>query len=121
VRHPLAALGVLLLSLAVPASAAEKPAAPGRVTYEGASIRDPFQWASEPVKAEARKAVGEMTFTLEGLVWRSDRPQAIINGQIVGKGGKIGTAEILDITEKGVKMQAKGQQFWLKPRGKEKS
>ena len=69
--------------------------------------------AENDVKSE----ISNITFTLEGLLWESDRPQAIVNGRIVEKGGNVQGAEVLAIDQKGVRMRYKGQEFILRPRG----
>ncbi|GEM_PF-2767002 len=80
------------------------------------AVRDPFNFSGAgPVqKTDKPKQTG---YTLEGIVWMSDRPQAIVNGKIVERGSKLDNAEILDIDEKGVKMRVDGKELLLKPRG----
>ena len=88
------------------------------VQYTGYSMRDPFR--DEFYKAEdggrvvnAGEGVRSSSFVLEGVVWNSKRPQAIVNGKIVELGGKIGDAKITAIDKKGVKIQTKEQEFYL--------
>lgn len=83
--------------------------------YEGGSLRDPFVPVNS-VEPNKKKKVESIAYALEGLVWESRKPQAIVNGQIVQKGSLVGQAEVMDIDEKGVKMKLNGKQFWLKPR-----
>lgn len=40
---------------------------------------------------------GPQRFILNGIVWDAARPSAIINGEIVEKGGRIGPCIVLDI------------------------
>jgi hypothetical protein len=40
---------------------------------------------------------GPLRFILKGILWDAARPSAIINGEIVEKGGRIGPCMVLDI------------------------
>ena len=44
-----------------------------------------------------------------GVVWNTDRPQAIINGQIVGIGDTVSGAKILDIKKMGITVLFQGR------------
>lgn len=88
------------------------------VQYTGYSLKDPFH--EESYKGEeghgvvkTKEGVQSSSFVLEGVVWNSKRPQAIMNGKIVELGGKIGDAEITAIDKKGVKIRTRGQEFYL--------
>lgn len=104
-----------LLLLAALVFAASPAAA---VEFEGPALRDPFSPSGKQPEKGVKGKIGEIGFTLEGLIWQSERPQAIVSGKIVEPGSTVNDAEVLDITEKGVKMRYKGQVFILKPRGK---
>lgn len=104
------------------ASAAEdaRPA----IVYEGASYRDPFTASPEgkdKEKEAVRTQIGQMSFTLEGVLWKGTMPQAIVNGKIVTEGSRVGEAEVLEITQNGVKMRFKNQTFVLRPKGNQTS
>lgn len=110
------AVFAILISVAAAASAAE---APVEAVYGGEGQRNPFAAPSQgPAPVDAKEEIANLTFSLEGLIWESDRPQAIINGKIVEPGADVQGAEVLDIDKKGVKMRYKGQVFILRPRGK---
>ena len=88
------------------------------VQYTGYALKDPFH--EESYKGEEGRGVVRVeegvqspSFVLEGVVWNSKRPQAILNGKIVELGGKIGGAEIVAIDKKGVKIRTRGQEFYL--------
>ena len=88
------------------------------VEYTGYSLRDPFHdefYQAEESQSVVRTSEGvqSSSFVLEGVVWNSKRPQAILNGKIVELGGKIGDAEIVAIDKKGVKIRRNGQEFYL--------
>lgn len=86
------------------------------VQYNGYNYRDPFQSEQQMVTGEAGKKINLKSLSLEGFVWNSDKPQAIINGKIVKRGSKIGNAEVVDIQKEGVKLRYQGQEFYLKRR-----
>jgi len=53
--------------------------------------------------------------SVTGLVWNSDRPQAIVNGQVVNIGDFISGTEILDITKNGVNIIYQEKTATIKP------
>ena len=88
------------------------------VQYTGYSLRDPFYDESYGVEegrgiVKTQEGVQSSPYVLQGVVWSSKRPQAILNGKIVELGGKIGDAEITAIDKKGVKIRTRGQEFYL--------
>ncbi len=85
------------------------------IEYKGRAFRDPFSDASS-TGSSVKDEIAAMALTLEGLVWNTAKPKAIVSGQIVGVGGKVGKAEVLDIKKEGVKMRYKGQDFYLRKR-----
>lgn len=96
---------MLVMTLPGPASAVE---------YTGKVHRDPF---GETVSATSVKdEIGAMGLTLEGVVWNTAEPRAIVSGKIVKVGGRLNGIEILDIGREGVKMRYKGQEFYLRKR-----
>jgi hypothetical protein len=56
-------------------------------------------------------------YALTGLVWNTDRPQAILNGKIVSVGDQIEQWTITAINKKGVALTAQNQTFWIEPKG----
>jgi hypothetical protein len=85
------------------------------VQYTGFQHRDPFT-DPERQSDNDREGFSVRSLNLEGFVWNSGKPQAIINGKVVKEGGKIGDAEVLQIGKDGVKMRYRGQEFLLKRR-----
>ena len=53
--------------------------------------------------------------TISGVVWNSDRPQAIINGQVVDVGDKISEMEIVSISKSQIDVLYLGEKFTLTP------
>ena len=62
--------------------------------YDSQGKRDPF--VSLERSEEGLKLTG---FSLEGILWNSERPLAIINDQIVTRGDVVQGAEVVDIKE----------------------
>lgn len=89
----------------------------GAVEFEAGSARDPFasfidrEGDRRPVRPSVRKIY--KGYVLEGLVWNSSQPQAIINGTVVRVGDTIGSAKVLDISKNGVKLQDAEREFSL--------
>ena len=55
------------------------------------------------------------TLTLTGLVWNTNRPQAIINGQVLDQGDTIDGAQIVSIQKTGVELVFAGTNMSIKP------
>ena len=64
-----------------------------------------------PIKSDAAMP----TLHITGIIWNSDRPQAIINGEIIDIGDKISNAEVLDIRKSGVEVSFEGSTKIFKP------
>ncbi len=78
------------------------------VDYTGDLARDPF---FSPNKGSVS---GEDLFKLNGVVWGVGAPKAIIDGKVVGIGGRIHGAEVLEITKDGVKINYNGKEIYLR-------
>ncbi len=52
---------------------------------------------------------------VKGLVWNTDRPQAIINDQVVGVGDRVGETTIRSITRNGIGFEFMKTHFTLNP------
>jgi hypothetical protein len=53
------------------------------------------------------------TFSLEGIAWSSDRPFALINGQVVGPGGFVDGVNLTEVAQDRVVLQKDGRRFEL--------
>ncbi|MCM8779379.1 MAG: general secretion pathway protein GspB [Candidatus Omnitrophica bacterium] len=84
------------------------------IKYFGGNYRDPFLSALPQEKpVEKIEKVNPPDLKLQGIVWGSDKPRAIINGIVLGKGDKIGEAEIVEIRKEGVEFIYKEHFFFL--------
>ena len=54
-------------------------------------------------------------FMITGLVWNTNRPQAIINDQVVDVGDRISDYQIVSISKTGIKVESQGQTFTVTP------
>lgn len=52
---------------------------------------------------------------VSGLIWNSNRPQAIINDQVVDLGDTVNSAKIIDIRKDGIDVLYRGQQSTINP------
>jgi len=50
---------------------------------------------------------------VSGLVWNTDKPQAIVNSQIVNVGDTVSESEIVSIEKTGIKILYKGEAFTI--------
>lgn len=57
---------------------------------------------------------------LTGLIWNSDRPQAIINGQVVSVGDTVSEVKITAINKSGVDIEFKGKTLTISPETNQK-
>ena len=55
--------------------------------------------------------VNPPVLSISGLVWNTDRPQAIVNGQIYELGDSVDNATIMEINENGIIVMYKGSKF----------
>jgi len=51
------------------------------------------------------------SLSIAGLIWNSDHPQAIINGEVVGVGDVVADAEITSISKAGIEVAFEGEIF----------
>ena len=71
--------------------------------YKKGEYRDPFQGLIEESSATRGAVETPMpTLVVQGVVWGTSLPQAIINGQVMKIGDTIEKARIIDITKDGV-------------------
>ncbi len=116
---------------------ARRDEGPMEVEYVGANYRDPFELPlalrapivpSEeelPAGVEPEAEVGLPAIRVEGMIWGSERPQAIIDGEVydVGDvvevydvGDVVEEAEIIGIDREGVTLFYKDRKFILRPK-----
>jgi len=68
---------------------------------------------SDNMKAEQR--IPLPSFRISGLVWNSDRPQAIMNNQIVSVGDTINNCTITHISKEGVEVLFQEKTYTIEP------
>lgn len=109
----------------VPAEA-QKGKAEARVEYVGADYRDPLELppalrapVAPPVEEVLERPGVEVELPplkVEGMVWGSERPQAIIDGEVFDIGDTVNGAKILDISKDGVILLYKNRSFVIRPK-----
>ncbi|MGE0267220.1 MAG: hypothetical protein AB7S78_02010 [Candidatus Omnitrophota bacterium] len=69
-----------------------------------------------PVTADLKAPeLPQPKFTITGILWNSDRPQAIINGQVVDIGDIVQEFKIESIDPTGIEVSFKGVKMTVKP------
>jgi hypothetical protein len=93
------------------------------IGYTADDLRDPFKsyLATEPLPdaAPLEKPVEAVapspSFTIQGIFWGANFPQAIVNDKIVKEGDVINDARILSITRESVKFLFANREFSVSP------
>jgi len=116
-------LSLLLTHPSVKAQVSSKKGGVKKVRYTGQGLRDPFRSPfemefvieiEEPVKPAVEADLSHLK--VQGMVWGSKLPQAIINNTLVRVGEIIEGAEILDIRKEGIYVLYEGRQYIIRPR-----
>ena len=101
---------------------------PMEVEYVGANYKDPFELPLAlrasivppeeelPAVVEPEAEVGLPALRVDGMIWGSARPQAIIDGEVYDVGDVVKEAEIIGIDRKGVVLFYKDRKFILRPK-----
>ena len=63
---------------------------------------------------ETAKEIVIPSMVITGLVWNTNRPQAIINARVIDIGDSIANAEIVSINKSGIEILIEGQTIQLK-------
>jgi len=89
-----------------------------KVEYSGRRHRDPLnsELLSQMSKAgEVKEEAGTLAkrFLVSAVMWGSEVPRAIINGEIVSSGEVLNGATILGIDKKGVRINFEGEEVLL--------
>ena len=111
------AIGLLIVTYSWSLSpAAPKIGLAKKVEYTSGNLRDPFESPFEMGDEVATESVvGLPQLQVQGMIWGSAMPQAIVNNTIVKIGEIVDGAEILDIRKEGVYVLYEGKQYILRP------
>lgn len=95
------------------------------VSYTSQNLRDPFRSPFEMrlIAIDQEEEQGPVQpighdlphLSVQGMIWGTGMPQAIINNSVVKVGQTISEAEILDIRKEGVYLLYQGRQYILRP------
>ncbi len=92
-----------------------------KVEYKAGDFLDPLKdrlsiyiasIASE-LKKKRAKAVKLPQFNITGLIWNSDKPQAIVDGNVLSVGDEIKGAKLLSVNKDGIKIEYKRAEFFI--------
>lgn len=99
----------------------EIKAAQEKTEYTAENLRDPF-WRQQDYAPEQAKEVVPLAkepekplpaLTVQGIIWDSKRPQAIINNKVLNLGDTISEARITDINKNGVTVSFYSREYNL--------
>lgn len=109
---------LLLSSFLLEAQVKAKKSGAKEVEYTSQDLRDPFRSPFEMEKVLDKGVAPEAGLSqlqVQGMVWSSKMPQAIINDTVVRIGEVIEGAEILDIRKEGIYVLYQGRQYIIRP------
>jgi len=109
--------GIILISGLFTPGATQEAISVSVVKYSADSLKDPFEVYSEKKKEqepEAKlKAKPLPPLTVQGIIWGTPLPQAIINGKVLKIGDMIDGVEITRIDKEGVEVFYAGRSYFL--------
>ena len=92
------------------------------LNIEGHQLRTSFRTPDQPrpvtedvSQPKLKPVVTAPNLNISGLVWNSNRPQAIINGQVVSIGDTVNDVKIMNIKKTGVEVSYQGVTMTIKP------
>ncbi len=90
-------------------------AAGPEVKYKSAALRDPFidPTDEKPINDTSKVEASIRSLPVQGVIVSGNTKSAIINGAIYKVGGKLGTAEVVDIDRDGVIILYNGKEIKL--------
>ena len=77
-----------------------------KITRQESNIREP-EWL--------QKTIIFPEISVSGLIWNSNRPQAIVNHEVVEAGDVVNQAKIIEITKKGITIEFDGKTKFFTP------
>lgn len=87
-----------------------------RVEYKAEGLKDPFQGVKKKADEKSPQETVKVqlpVLTVQGIVWGSTLPQAIINNRVLKIGDTIEGARVIDVNKDGVTLFYGGQQYNL--------
>ena len=66
-----------------------------------------------PVSPSAEGMAPTPTVSIAGVVWNTDRPQAIVNGHVVNVGDKVEAWTIVGISKQGIEISLEGRNYLI--------
>lgn len=82
------------------------------------SLRDPFNWPADQLAKPETVKVEEVDvfagLALEGIIWNTEQPLAIINGKLVGKGDKVEGVTVKEVLKESVAVASENKSHTLR-------
>lgn len=98
---------------------------PEKIEYNASNLKNPFksylpkrverQSTQSAAVEPAYQASNPPNVIVQGMVWDSEKPQAIINNKVLRVGDSIDGAEVTDIKKEGVSLKHGGIIYIFKP------
>jgi len=81
--------------------------------YTSFKLRDPFMLTvpQEAILAQPKEATPLPQFKIQGFIWGSSLPQAIIDGKVYGVGDVVDGAQIIQINKEGITFLYQGNTY----------
>jgi len=67
-----------------------------------------------PAPVQPPKAIQMPQLVISGIIWNTDKPQAIVNGQVVEEGDTVSKAKIIAINKDGIEVSFSGKKAMIK-------
>lgn len=83
-----------------------------QVEYLGRNYRDPLKPLLPKIPPESK--IRSLNLDVQGIIWDTDRPTAIINGTVLNVGDTIAGVEIIKISKEGILISYLGETFLIK-------
>lgn len=114
-----------------PANEEVSPETPGNEEAappkEWGELKDPFEsylpsqekeessgGTGAPQAGEEAATFDYSSLVVTGIVWGTENPKAIINGNVLGKGDTVNGGEIIDISKEGILFKYKDKEYLMK-------
>lgn len=116
-------LGLIIYSLQIGKLAFCEEEAFNRIEFNEKNFRDPFVsllpskeiiYQVKPAKTESGLPTLP-NFSVQGLIWGTGKPQAIINNKVYNIGEQVEGAKIIEISRDGVKVSYQDKIFLVAP------
>jgi hypothetical protein len=95
----------------------QRPNRLANTKYEG-SAKDPLkdlfkEYIQKFPKKQTKTTVPLPSLSIQGIIWNTNMPQAIVNGQIVKEGDSVSGVRVVKIEKEGITVDNQGQEVLI--------